>query len=206
MPEIIKVSVICPTTPSREHFKSKAIDIFTSQDYPCKELIFIDEAGNIGYKRNRGCELATGQIIIHQDDDDYYAPDWISKSVKFHLQSGADITGLRKLYFYDIINNKSFSYQFPKEWQQYICGATMCYKKSFWETNKFKDCQYGEDHSFSVTKKISFHDYSDGFVAMRHTNNTGGSSTNSFPFIPCETAIIENILGSQLSFYKNLYL
>ena len=92
------VSVIVPF--NRIELRNCAINNFLKQDYENKELFLIGNSdtyetnsthwcvygnhGNIsiGAKRNYGCRISHGGIILHMDDDDYYAQDWISKSVE----------------------------------------------------------------------------------------------------------------------------
>jgi len=103
----VVISVICPTTFSRRCFHSFLWDCFRMQTYSPRELVVIDtcEEGpseffvalaekderviyqhyqvpekkwSIGMKRNIACALASGHIIAHFDDDDIYAPCYLS--------------------------------------------------------------------------------------------------------------------------------
>lgn len=87
----ILVSVICPTTHDRNNELIK--EIFEAQDYPNKELIFDYNEGSIGLKRNRCIDVSSGEIILHFDSDDWYAPDYITKSVNHLIESKAQIMG-----------------------------------------------------------------------------------------------------------------
>ncbi len=191
MPPLI--SVIMPTKPTRR--LSRPIHQYWEQDYPNKELIIISdkwagrvvddldivskntewEAGpftSIGAKRNYGCEMAKGEIILHMDDDDWYAPDWISKSVAALQSSGASLTGLREAYFYRP-HSEMWLYSYPANAQPYIVGASMCYYKSTWQHNHFPDISEGEDTLFCANAgKIKPHDYKEGAVFMITGDNT----------------------------------
>jgi glycosyltransferase involved in cell wall biosynthesis len=114
------VSCIMPTA-NRPQFLTYAIDYFLKQDYVESELIILDDGAEpsysfipddprikyfykdyiqlLGTKRNFCCEQATGEIIVHLDDDDWYATDWISKQVEALTLSGADLTGLSDINF-----------------------------------------------------------------------------------------------------------
>lgn len=184
------VTCIMPTA-NRQEFISNAIDNFLKQDYQNKELVIIDDGiepsvyniegidtiryfyseplGTIGVKRNIACEKAKGEFIVHWDDDDLYAPDWISRQVEALSISGVELTGLGKVIF--IAPNENFVYQDTSgEW---ICGATMAYKKSLWERYPFTNLQIGEDTDFIVNSgaKIYVLDYMAGFNARIHENN-----------------------------------
>src|SRR5215210_5881737 len=88
------VSCIMPTY-NRRKFIPNAIRYFLRQDYTNKELIVIDDGTdavkdlipdhrdiryfyldkkmNLGAKLNLACQHAKGNIIVHWDDDDWYA-------------------------------------------------------------------------------------------------------------------------------------
>jgi len=189
------VSCIMPTA-NRQKFIPFAIDYFLKQDYPNAELVIIDDGiesvaslipdnpkikyfyteplGTIGVKRNYACEKASGEIIMHWDDDDWYAPDWISKLTDALLTSGADITGLNRVVFYSPSVNKHWMYEDSEEDKPWLCGATMTYRKSFWQQHPFIDLQVGEDYDFvwNSGAKIFALEYTEGFAALLHAHNT----------------------------------
>ena len=113
------VSCIMPTTSKREKFIPMALQYFLRQDYPEKELVIVDDGKpsiehlipddisvryirlengggmRIGAKRNHACNAAKGDIIMHWDDDDWYASDWISRQESVMSANDVDICGLR---------------------------------------------------------------------------------------------------------------
>jgi glycosyltransferase involved in cell wall biosynthesis len=150
------VSCIMPTA-DRHQFLPMAIEYFLRQDYPNKELIILDDGkqaaepiiassaeiryirlpqkGTVGEKRNQACHAALGEIIVHLDDDDWYAPDWITSQVGLLQQTETDICGLSQLYFYSPLAGKAWRYVYPS-WDRHkpwVAGATMAYRRSFWE-------------------------------------------------------------------------
>lgn len=189
------VSCIMPTA-NRQKFLPLAIHYFIDQDYPNKELIIIDDGlesaktlipnhpqiryfyseplGTIGVKRNHACDKAQGEIIMHWDDDDWYAPDWISRQVEALSTSGADITGLNTVLFYSPSVEKRWVYEDSDLEKPWLCGATMAYRKSFWQEHPFVDIQVGEDYDFvwnSGAKTFAL-DYFQGFISILHAHNT----------------------------------
>jgi glycosyltransferase involved in cell wall biosynthesis len=88
------VSCIMPTA-DRRRFVPQAIRRFLGQDYPCRELVVVDDGADpvadlipadariryfrsepglsLGAKRNLACRLARGALIAHWDDDDWAA-------------------------------------------------------------------------------------------------------------------------------------
>lgn len=186
------ITVIVPTTHERKHWNEQILNQYIAQDYHPKEILFDYNHGTIGEKRNRLCNISKGDIIFHFDSDDAYASDWITKSVADLIESKADIAGLSNVNFYDYIKDEAWGYDYYKgqnKWhyeQAWVCGATMCYWKKFWERHPFKDVQVGEDGAFVTansgeTIRIASHDYVDGFLASIHPGNTSGRQLYSNP-------------------------
>ena len=190
-----KVSCIMPTA-NRQKYIPLAVHYFLNQSYRDAELVIIDDGkqsikpllpdhhrikyfytdpiGKIGLKRNYACEKSEGEIIMHWDDDDYYGQEWISRSLAAIETSHADICGLNDIYFYSPLENKYWNYADNKGERPWLSGATMTYRKSFWEKHPFKDIQIGEDYDYIWNNgaTIFAHDYTDGFIATLHAHNT----------------------------------
>lgn len=186
-----KVSVICPTTSRRDVFAQRIKEIYFYQDYKNKELVFIEVDSSIiykhgdiwhedldtlptsiGAKRNAGCSLSAGDIILHMDDDDIYAPDWITRSVAALIESKADIVGLSSCYFHNIADNSIRSFERAANAQLYMPEATLCYWRKVWEQKPFKDTSAGEGIDFITNRKLHAHGYKEGFLATIHGGNT----------------------------------
>ncbi|OJW85070.1 MAG: hypothetical protein BGO69_01775 [Bacteroidetes bacterium 46-16] len=216
-------------TANRQRFIPTAINLFLRQDYPERELVIIDdgehsiadlvpEQPNIRYvrldgpksvtgrKRNIACGEAKGDIIVHWDDDDWYAPDWVSLQVNMLQQTKADIVGLSKLYFYAPDTGKCWRYAYygAREW---VAGATMAYRKKFWEKRPFKEIQIGEDNEFAWRSggKVYPHAYRDGFVSIIHNRNTSRKQTSNEYWNICGFETIKNVLKDDLVIYQELF-
>ena len=109
------VSCIMPTY-NRRLFVPQAIKYFLRQDYPHKELIIVDDGADkvedlipaheqikylrlehrasIGAKRNLAVGQSRGEIVVHWDDDDWYAENRISVQVQPLLEERAEVSGL----------------------------------------------------------------------------------------------------------------
>jgi glycosyltransferase involved in cell wall biosynthesis len=109
------ISCIMPTY-NRRSFIPLALHNFRLQDYPNRELIVIDDGTDpvadlvegepgvryfrlpgrvtIGEKRSLACTLASGELIAHWDDDDWYSPERLSRQAEPILADRADLTGL----------------------------------------------------------------------------------------------------------------
>jgi glycosyltransferase involved in cell wall biosynthesis len=188
-----RASCIMPTA-NRPNYIQLATHYFLNQSYRDVELIIVDDSKYsiehlvpkhsrikyfstdsgmlVGDKRNFACNKSSGDIIIHWDDDDYYGPNWITKSIQAVEESNADICGLNEILFYSPIQNKYWTYKdTTKHW---LSGATMSYHKSFWESHPFRSIQIGEDHDYIWFNNATIyaHDYYEGFIAILHANNT----------------------------------
>src|SRR6266849_4617889 len=120
--EMPRVSCIMPTY-NRRAFVSRAIEYFLRQDYEPRELIVIDDGDDpvkdlmpadarvryfglrdktpLGAKRNLACEVASGSIVVHWDDDDWQAADRLSHQVDTLSRASVPICGIRNPLFYD---------------------------------------------------------------------------------------------------------
>lgn len=189
------VSCIMPTA-NRQKFIPYAIDYFLHQDYPNVELIIIDDGqesveslipkhhniyyryldpinSSIGALRNLACETAAGEIIVHWDDDDWYAKDWVTKQVNALNSSGADITGLNNVNYFSTVLNKRWNYRSIEKETTWVYGSTLAYRKTFWEEHRFSNLQIGEDNDFIWSSKaiIFAHNYVEGYLGIIHKDN-----------------------------------
>lgn len=189
------VSCIMPTA-GRKKFVPDAIRHFQKQDYPNRELIVVDDgeesvadlipaADNIRYlrldqkhslgtKRNLACEMSGGEIIVHWDDDDWMAPQWVRTQVDAIISKEADVCGLDRIFFYAPEQKKAWRYVYDgnKPW---IYGGTLVYTKSFWHRNPFLDMNIGEDNAFvwgKEPKTLVTHEGYTLYIATVHSGNT----------------------------------
>lgn len=219
------ISCIMPTA-NRGRFVQMAINYFLRQDYTNSELIIIDDGEQsvsslipandrikyfrinkarlvIGVKRNFACQIAKGEIIMHWDDDDWYASDWISYQVNLMLSSNADIVGLSQLYFHNPGICKTWKYIYPANEKPWVAGATMAYRKAFWQRNPFLNVQVGEDNQFvwfSGGKVIST-SYINGFVSILHSRNTSPKYINDSRWVPNLSTDIMRIMKDDFLLY-----
>lgn len=195
------VSCIMPTA-NRQQFVPSAIRYFLEQDYPHAELIIVDNGiasvepmippdariryvrlpangATVGQLRNYACEIARGEIIVHWDDDDWYAPGWITTQVESLEASGADITGLSRVLFYAPDRHRAWKYCYPGGEHPWVAGATMAYRRSHWLRHRFRDLRIGEDNDFvwRSTGKVVAHGQEEAFVAFVHPANTSPKNT-----------------------------
>lgn len=194
------VTCLMPTC-NRPQFVRRAIELFLQQDYDDRELLVLDDGDAdvrhlvpddsriryvrletrlvLGAKRNLGCELAHGDLIVHWDDDDWSAT-WRVRYQVEQLAAGADIGGLDRVLFHDPSVNQAWEYEYPRGCMPWVYGATLIYTKAFWRRSPFPPLSVGEDSRFvwaNVPKRILAHGNRCFFVATVHAGNTSRKDT-----------------------------
>jgi glycosyltransferase involved in cell wall biosynthesis len=167
------ISCIMPTK-NRRAFVGQALRYFERQDYPNKELIVVDDGDDlvvdlvsqyprvrylapqymhsVGGKRNIACEAASGEIICHWDDDDWYAPTRLSYQVVPLLTGEADMTGLHLQSVLDLEPMQGWrcpDATLPRPGVQGLHHGTLLYWRHLWANRaRFQDTSDGEDTRF----------------------------------------------------------
>lgn len=215
-------------TARRARFVPRAIKYFLAQDYPNKELIIVDDCGegsgddgnelvrrlhvnghaSLGAKRNFACKEATGDLIVHWDDDDWMASWRLSYQVQAIVENHAAVCGLDKLYFYDPGQDRGWQYVYPERARFWVAGATLCYLKSFWRENPFPNINIGEDTRFvwngDARRMITLPDAS-FYVAMIHHGNTSRKRTSDPRYRPVEANQIRQMMGGDFTEHVRLF-
>lgn len=197
-----RVSVIVPTW-ERPERHANLYTAFRHQSYPDTELLVFDDSRepspfftalddpdvvyihsgarvSQGRKRDELCAMASGGIIAHFDDDDYYAPEYLATMVAG--LSGADFATLTRwlswreldatLWDWDtatfdgpayVVAGATTTHQLidlrvhvadPQDWVNRNAlgfGFTYVYRKTVWGTNTFGDTQWGGmDYDFAA--------------------------------------------------------
>lgn len=193
---MIAVSCIMPTA-DRRRFVPAAIQMFLEQDYRNKELLILDDGIDrvadlvpchrqvtyipldrrlkLGTKRNVCCEAASGEVIVHWDDDDWHAPWRLSYQVDQLERGDLDVCGLDRAFFVNERANQAWEYVHPRATMPWVCGATLCYRKAFWRGHRFADVVIGEDSRFvfsSRGSRVVALGANQFFVARIHELNT----------------------------------
>lgn len=113
-----RVSIVVPTHNRREDLQD-ALASLLAQDYPDFEVLVVDNNSTDGtseavrqlaakeprlrllqeprpglsHARNRGCQVAQGDLLAFLDDDEIAPPQWLSTLVRSCEQTGADGVG-----------------------------------------------------------------------------------------------------------------
>lgn len=204
------VSCVMPTY-NRRTFVPRAIQYFLSQDYPSCELVIVDDGTDpvedlvpednrityyrlpkkisLGTKRNIGCSLAAGDIIVWWDDDDWYGNHRISYQVSPILKKDADITALKQSLIYSVGDNQFWSCKQDLTEKMFlfgVLGGTAAFSKKVWSKGiRFPDYSVAEEAAFlkeAVQKgaRLAKLENNDAFIYVRHNFNTWRFDTGSY--------------------------
>jgi hypothetical protein len=137
----------------------------------------LDEKKPIGFKRNFCVEKASHDYIVCMDDDDYYPANSVKLRIFELLKSGKDCLACSAIGCFDInryvsmVNVPPHRYPFSER----ISEGSLCFKKSFWEEQKFSDSSlYSEAKEFLTGRENRTLETSwEGIlVALLHNRNT----------------------------------
>jgi len=136
---------------------------------------------SIGAKRNRACAEAHGEIIVHWDDDDWYAPHRLRAQVEPLLSGKADISGLTGTIFFELDTWRFWSCErllHKRLFVENVHGGTLAYRRHVWQQlAKFPDRSLAEDALFlrrAVQRGARLHRLpNEGlFLYLRHQTNS----------------------------------
>ena len=193
-----KISVITPTLNRSSHLM-RCYACFQSQHYQNAEWLIYDDSPlhndffarldeknifythspikrTIGEKRNFLINQASGNLIINFDDDDYYAPTYLSEMSKLMDASQCDLLNLRGFFLYhSILNIFAYWDLNIKTGQHYKMSRTelemvffdesnnqglldthlgygfgWAFKKKIWEKSPYQNIDWNEDGDFAL--------------------------------------------------------
>ena len=165
-----RVSCIMPTR-DRRRFLPRALACFLAQDYSNREMLILDDGDDrvadlvpddprvryfelnqgcaLGAKRNLAVERATGDLIVHWDDDDWSASERITRQVRTLVEQNAEVCGMRRILFHDLTSDQVWLYEYPRAQQRaWLVGGSLLYTREFWAQTPFPAIQVGEDTRF----------------------------------------------------------
>jgi glycosyltransferase involved in cell wall biosynthesis len=220
------VTCIMPTY-NRRSFVPQAIRCFLRQDYPNLELLVVDDGTDavvdcvpesarirylrlnqkmtIGAKRNFAVEKARGEFIVHWDDDDWYPSSRVSTQIAALSERGSDICGSSQVSFYNATTDQAWEYRYAARGAAWVAGATLAYRRSFWQRNKFPNIQVGEDSRFvwsSASKRICDLRQPTLCIATVHAGNTSRKETGGVYWHRIPSEPLRSLLGDEVHFYR----
>jgi glycosyltransferase involved in cell wall biosynthesis len=166
--DLVRATCIMPTC-DRRAFVPRAVRLFLAQDLPDLELVILDDGADpvadcvpshprirylraprrmtVGAKRNALCREASGAVILHWDDDDWYPP-WRARAQCEALQArAADLCGSSIVYYREPATGRAWRFEAPAD-QGVLAGNTLAYRRDFWERTPFLDVSVCEDVHF----------------------------------------------------------
>jgi len=202
------VSAIMPTR-GRPEMSRRSLDCWRAQTWKEKELIILDDAEDpsfpagvtepgvrylrsaigrlsIGMKRNDSVAIAKGEMVVHFDSDDIYAPERMADQVQRLMTSGKAVTNYRNIKFTDG-SNWWLNTNWPGGY-----GASLCYRRDWWAKHPFPDTSDSEDWHFvsEAMRADAFvaGDAGDRMVATIHPGNTSPRVIGA-GWIPCSKPV-----------------
>lgn len=170
---------ICTPTFNRRPFIPIIIKCIENQTYPKDkfEWIIVDDGSDkiedlvthlpyvkyhryeekmtIGKKRNLTNKLATGDVIVYMDDDDYYPPSRIQHAVDMLRSSKALCAGSSEMYLY--FKHITKMYKFGPYGPKHATAATFAFKKELLDITSFSEVSsLAEEKTFLKDYTIPF--------------------------------------------------
>jgi len=102
----------------------------------------------IGCKRNLAKTLADGQFMVHMDDDDYYAPNYVSTVLAmFHSEEKPELIGATQIY---LMYPSSLHLQcIGPVHNRHTCGGAMSFTNAYAQTHHYRNhATYAEEAYF----------------------------------------------------------
>lgn len=224
-----RVSVVTPTTQSRQQFHEMLWKCFEAQAWEDKELVVVetyqhqhseffmklakkdhrlvylkyevpaDQDWSIGVKRNIAAHFASGEFLANFDDDDLYAPSYLSSMLRALEDRSAQAITLSTWYIYDCLGDK-FHFCDPIAWglasgrdqndhevrsRTYGYGFSYVFRRKVGLDLLYENVNMGEDFQF-ITHLL--HRRGDSSVALLRDDfgiclhlQHGANTSNSMP-------------------------
>jgi O-antigen biosynthesis protein len=224
-------------TNNRVEFVLQSIRYFQRQDYPNRELLILDDGTDdlstrlpedpkIRYirllgrchtvaKRNYGCELARGTIMVQWDDDDWYGSDRLSTQLAPILAGEAELSGIGPGVLLDLLTWEFWSWTpglqsniFPSG----VHAGTLAFRRDLWRRLAgYPNIAIGADavllhRSLRRGTRLARIEPAGRFIYLRHGNNTWQFSCGRYRDASGWVRETEPIwLASDRAFYLQLH-
>jgi glycosyltransferase involved in cell wall biosynthesis len=204
------ISCIMPTY-NRRSFITLALTCFREQTYRNRELIVIDDGTDsiadlvrdepgvryyritgrlrIGAKRNRACAEARGELIAQWDDDDWYAPDRLTRQAAPILRDEADVTGLENRFVLQMPDRRFWTLDPRLHRSMFVGdvhGGTLVFRRAIWMAGvRYPEVDLAEDARFlqlatASGRRLLKLENQGSFVYLRHSRNAWRFEVGSF--------------------------
>jgi hypothetical protein len=216
MTELPTVLCVCLTA-DRHSFLDNAIRNFKAQTYKNRQLLVWDtgkepysdnmadgemlvmednrilivrkqkrNGDTIGSLRNEANGMFKScEIIANFDDDDSYGPEYLDNQMHRLLESGKSVVGYHSAPFYRYDDGAWFQLIGSP---QVALGATMVYRREYWERHPFMNRQVMEDRYFGdqawIERQMVTEASANDFFASIHSGNTSPRVTSNSNWKP----------------------
>ncbi|MFC4078388.1 glycosyltransferase [Salinithrix halophila] len=144
-----------------------------AKQVPQVSVYQLSESISLGECLNFGVSRARYEYIAKFDDDDYYAPSYLTDCMRVMKQTEADVVGKRSHYIWLQGSNALILRKVPSPFL--LPGATLFIKKRVFHKVRFSRRNAGEDDQFCRDCRAKgFKLVSAGkshFIAVRHSQN-----------------------------------
>lgn len=163
-----------------------------------------------GWFHNQACLLASGDIIIQWDDDDWQAQHRIASQAAAIVQSPEPentFTFTSRFYWYALQQRKA---SLSRTWDlagEGSCGAMFAYHRKVWEKVPFREVAQGEDSLFWSDARqagIGFRDERDPTFCVYMRHNQNGSHDTGLDYTSEATMAARSLMGLDLDWYDEL--
>lgn len=144
---------------SRQQWKAKELIILLNNDRMSIEsyrkyakhfdqvsVYRLPEKSSLGKCLNYGISKAKYEIIAKFDDDDFYAPHYLSEAMAEFERTGANIIGKNKFYMYFLSSSRLMHASMPA--RRLVAGATIMFEKRIYPGVVFSNLRKGSDMRF----------------------------------------------------------
>ncbi|CAO3360090.1 glycosyltransferase family 2 protein [Azospirillum palustre] len=179
---------------------------------------------SIGEKRNILAEHAKGSVIVHMDDDDFYAPAYVERMLGW-LEQGYDLVKLSGWFLYSVPHRR-FGYWDTAHggshhrWGRQTCGYveapdapfspdnldgygfSYAYRRPVWETVRFPAVNACEDAPFVKAARERFRvgAFPDAEGLCLHTLHARSTSL-CLPQYELPPLLVERLFGPEAAVY-----
>lgn len=114
------------------------------------KILTAGRSESLGWCLNRCVQAASGDVLTKMDDDDFYAPDYLSDQLYALDYSRADVVG-KQAHYMHLERRNATILRFP-EWEhrytRSVMGPTIMGSAGIFQGNPFDDVGSGEDSLF----------------------------------------------------------
>lgn len=156
-------------TPAHILFQSCALQ----QKLKALTYVHLPHKKSIGCKRNIAKTIAEGKYMIHMDDDDYYAPNYVSLVLSmFESDEKPELIGATKIYL--MYPNSLHLFRIGPVHARHTCGGAMSYTYNYAQKNHYNNEASKAEEAYFVNNNpvMQIHNMFNVNMVFVHDHNT----------------------------------